>query len=199
MSSVGNPIRGIVIHNDLEAYMSIIDLDVTHAFEFLKYPDILPAHRLVADPEQYELESYLFKQRMTKLEGDMQGETDTLFREWLGTMEPWKFQSLRYPCVHTVPVCAHALFNAEQYINKVYTLKCTLFIWGNEFPAFCDLSTWEVPSLTFKLVLDKGLCRKPKGRPQVTKIRNKMDMREKTDDKLCDMCKIFGHNRTKCS
>ncbi|PPR98735.1 hypothetical protein GOBAR_AA21931 [Gossypium barbadense] len=54
-SLVGNPIRRIVIHNNPGAHMSLIDPDLTNAVEFSKYPDILPAHRLVVDfePEEF--------------------------------------------------------------------------------------------------------------------------------------------------
>ncbi|KAK5812434.1 hypothetical protein PVK06_027864 [Gossypium arboreum] len=43
-SSFRNPSQGIVIRNDLGAYISIIDPDAMHATEFLEYPDILPSH-----------------------------------------------------------------------------------------------------------------------------------------------------------
>ncbi|PPS17661.1 hypothetical protein GOBAR_AA02913 [Gossypium barbadense] len=43
-SSIGNQIRRIVIHNNLETHISRIDPDVVHAAEFLEYPEILPAH-----------------------------------------------------------------------------------------------------------------------------------------------------------
>ncbi|PPD94797.1 hypothetical protein GOBAR_DD08190 [Gossypium barbadense] len=35
----------------------------------------------------YELEPHLFRQRMTRLESDMEGEMNTPFRQWLGTMK----------------------------------------------------------------------------------------------------------------
>ncbi|XP_052479049.1 uncharacterized protein LOC105801312 [Gossypium raimondii] len=37
----------------------------------------------------YELEPHIFRQRMARLESDMEGQTNTSFRQWLGTMEPW--------------------------------------------------------------------------------------------------------------
>ncbi|PPD89550.1 hypothetical protein GOBAR_DD13500 [Gossypium barbadense] len=46
---VGNLIRCIVIHSDHGAHMPLINPDATHAAEFLKYPDILPAHQLAVD------------------------------------------------------------------------------------------------------------------------------------------------------
>ncbi|KAK5811480.1 hypothetical protein PVK06_026816 [Gossypium arboreum] len=59
-----------------------------------------------------------------------------------------------------------------------------------------DVSTWEVPSLNFKLVLDVGLHRKPRGHPHVTQIRNVMDMRERVDPECCGMWRIIGHNQS---
>ncbi|KAK5812433.1 hypothetical protein PVK06_027863 [Gossypium arboreum] len=107
-----------------------------------------------------------------------------------------KFQTLRYHCTHIVADCAHASINAKLYIDEVYTLECTLCIWGNEFNLLCDFSTWEVPPPTFKLVLDKGLHRIPKGCPQVTRIHSEIDMKEKTSTKLYGMCRTVGHNQT---
>ncbi|KAK5846103.1 hypothetical protein PVK06_002374 [Gossypium arboreum] len=54
-SLVGNPVRCVVIRNDLGAHMSLIDLDVAHAAEFSEYPDILLTHWLVADFKPEEL------------------------------------------------------------------------------------------------------------------------------------------------
>ncbi|KAK5792550.1 hypothetical protein PVK06_033665 [Gossypium arboreum] len=39
----------------------------------------------------YELEPHIFRQRMTRLESNMEGQTNTSFRQWLGTMEPWQW------------------------------------------------------------------------------------------------------------
>ncbi|KAH1096490.1 hypothetical protein J1N35_013411 [Gossypium stocksii] len=46
VSSVGNQMRGIMMHNNPGPYMSLIDLDATIVTEFLEYPEILPTHRL---------------------------------------------------------------------------------------------------------------------------------------------------------
>ncbi|XP_016673064.1 uncharacterized protein [Gossypium hirsutum] len=108
-----------------------------------------------------------------------------------------RLQTLHYPCAHVVAVCAKVLLNVEQFIDEVYTVKHTLRVWENEFPVLPNLS-WEVPSTTFELVLDKGLHRNPKGRPQSSRIHNEMDIREKSDGKLCDVCRLAGHNRSKC-
>ncbi|PPD72415.1 hypothetical protein GOBAR_DD30680 [Gossypium barbadense] len=78
-----------------------------------------------------------------------------------------KFETLYYPCAHVVAACAKVNLDAEQYVDDVYTLERTLRVWENEFPVLPDLSTWEVPPITFELLPDAGLTRNPRGRPAV--------------------------------
>ncbi|PPD95061.1 hypothetical protein GOBAR_DD07901 [Gossypium barbadense] len=268
----------------------------------------------------YELEPHIFRQRMIRLESDMEGQTNTSFRQWLRTTEPWqwaqsfdecfryghmttnlveginavllkthhlpiasvfsatfyrlailmprmgqkqvdqiqaghvfvehvrdamvinrrlarsmnveiysqrlemfrvtenigrrprsygvdlrnrrcecrKFETLHYPCAHVVAACAKVNLDAEQYVDDVYTLERTLRVWENEFPVLPDLSTWEVPPITFELVPDRGLRRNPRGRPQSSRIRNEMDIRKTSERKRCGICRLSGHSRNKC-
>ncbi|PPD97651.1 hypothetical protein GOBAR_DD05330 [Gossypium barbadense] len=163
--------------------MSIVDPDATHASEFLEYLDILPSYRLTEDPEHEELgqkkgtidgyESHLSKagnhDAKNGAKTRKQDGAGCVFVEEMGKamdvnrQRARKFQALCYLCTLIVAACARTLINVEQYIDKVSTLECTLRIWGNEFPALCDLLTWKVPPLTFKLVRDRGLCLKLKG------------------------------------
>ncbi|XP_016700025.1 uncharacterized protein [Gossypium hirsutum] len=108
------------------------------------------------------------------------------------------FQTLRYPCVHVHAACARANLNVEQFIDEIYTLQRALRIWGNEFPVMPDVSNWEVPPPAFEMVPDRSLRRHPKGRPQSTRIRNDMDVREMGEPKLCTVCRTSGHNRSTC-
>ncbi|PPD71158.1 hypothetical protein GOBAR_DD31960 [Gossypium barbadense] len=94
--------------------------------------------------------------------------------------------------------CAKFGLNVEQFIDEVYTIKRTLRVWENEFPVLPDLSTWEVPPMTFELVPAIRLRRNLKGRPQSSRIHNEMDIREKSDGNLCGVCRLPGHNRSKC-
>ncbi|XP_017613468.2 uncharacterized protein LOC108458563 [Gossypium arboreum] len=87
-----------------------------------------------------------------------------------------RFQTLHYPCAHVVATCVKVSLNVDQFINEVYTLERTLRVWENEFPVLPDLSTWEVPQMTFELIPDKGLRRNPRGRPQSLRIRNEMEL-----------------------
>ncbi|XP_052479619.1 uncharacterized protein LOC105801022 [Gossypium raimondii] len=93
--------------------------------------------------------------------------------------------------------CAKVNVNVEQYVDDVYTLERTLRVWKNEFPVLPDLSTWEVPLTTFELLPNKGLRRNPRGHPQSSRIRNEMDIREKSDGKRCGICRLSGHSRNK--
>ncbi|PPD73491.1 hypothetical protein GOBAR_DD29583 [Gossypium barbadense] len=56
----------------------------------------------------------------------------------------------------------------------------------------------KVPPPAFKKVPDCSLRRHPKGRPQLTRIQNDMDVRETGEPKLCTVCRTSGHNRSTC-
>ncbi|PPR87773.1 hypothetical protein GOBAR_AA32927 [Gossypium barbadense] len=88
------------------------------------------------------------------------------------------FQVLRYPCAHVVAACAIYSLNVKQYIDDVYTL--------------------ELQSSAFEMLPDRSLCRRVKGRPTITRIRNDMDVREQVNPKRCTICRTVGHNRSKC-
>ncbi|XP_052484925.1 uncharacterized protein LOC128039999 [Gossypium raimondii] len=109
-----------------------------------------------------------------------------------------KFETIHYPCAHVVAACAKVNIDVEKYVDDVYTLEQTLRVWENEFPVLPDLSTWEVPPMTFELIPDRGLKRNPRGRPQSSRIRNEMGIKEKFDEKRCGICRLSGHSRNKC-
>ncbi|PPS07159.1 hypothetical protein GOBAR_AA13492 [Gossypium barbadense] len=195
-SSVENQIRRIVIHNNPGAHMSRIDPDATHVAEFSEYPKIQSAHRMAvySDPEELFIgqrfenkEEYVFAIKRSYGFDLRNRQCDCR-----------RFQTLHYHCAHVVAACAKVSLNVDQFIDEVYTLERTLRVWENEFPVLPDLSTWEVPPTTFELVPDKGLRRNPKGRLQSSRIHNEMDIRDKSDGKLCGVCRLPGHNRNKC-
>ncbi|PPD91483.1 hypothetical protein GOBAR_DD11562 [Gossypium barbadense] len=180
---------------------------------------------------------------MARLESDMEGQTNTSFRQWLGTMESWQWaqsfdEGFRYGQMTTnlveginavllktrhLPISS--VFSAtfyrlatlmprmsQQQVNQmeaghvfVEGIKDAMVVNRRmarsmtvEFPVLPDLSTWEVPPTTFELVPDIRLRRNLKGRPQSSRIRNEMDIREKSDGNLCGVCRLPGHNRSKC-
>ncbi|PPS10075.1 hypothetical protein GOBAR_AA10571 [Gossypium barbadense] len=133
---------------------------------------------------------------MEQLYRDFDASYNQLQR-WIVAMKE-RFQILHYPCAHVVAACAKVSLNVEQFIDEVSTLEHTLRVWENEFPVLSNLSTWEVPPTAFELVPDKGLHRNPKGRLQSSRIHNEMDIREKSDEKLCGVCRLVDQNRSKC-
>ncbi|PPD67527.1 hypothetical protein GOBAR_DD35596 [Gossypium barbadense] len=57
----------------------------------------------------------------------------------------------------------------------------------------------HVPLTTFELFPNKkGLCKNLKGRLQSSRIRSEMDIQEKSNGKHCGLCRLVGHNRSKC-
>ncbi|KAL1072459.1 hypothetical protein V6Z11_D11G155100 [Gossypium hirsutum] len=108
------------------------------------------------------------------------------------------FQTLRYPCAHVHAACARAHLNVEQFNDEIYMLQRTLHIWGNGFPVMPDVSNWKVPPPAFEMVPDRSLRRHPKGRLQLMRIRNDMDVRKTGEPKLCTVCRTSGHNRSTC-
>ncbi|PPS18914.1 hypothetical protein GOBAR_AA01653 [Gossypium barbadense] len=88
--------------------------------------------------------------------------------------------------------------NFLQYVDEIYILELALRIWENEFPTFWDVSTWELPLLTFELILNSGLRRVPKGQTQAKKFWNDMDMKGKGEPKHYGLCRMIGHNLNKC-
>ncbi|PPR93499.1 hypothetical protein GOBAR_AA27173 [Gossypium barbadense] len=114
------------------------DPDAAHASEFSEYLAILHSHRLAKDPKHEELFGYSLdvsidcKVVVSKLtlyigeywrsadgynwlKGDMHGETNAPFQEWLGTMKSWQWaQSFddrsRY---------GHMTTNLEEAVNSI--------------------------------------------------------------------------------
>ncbi|XP_012461656.1 uncharacterized protein LOC105781685 [Gossypium raimondii] len=110
--------------------------------------------------------------------------------------EYWLFQTLQYPCAYVHASCVRSNLNVDQFIDEIYMLQRTLHIWGNKFPVITDVSNWEVPLPAFQIVPNHSLRRHPTVRPQSTRIRNDMDVREMGEPKLCIVCKASGHNRS---
>lgn len=52
---LGNSTSGIVIWNDPSTHMLSVDPNAVHVFEFLKYPNIIPSHRLASNLKSEEL------------------------------------------------------------------------------------------------------------------------------------------------
>ncbi|KAL1107434.1 hypothetical protein V6Z11_D03G043600, partial [Gossypium hirsutum] len=85
----------------------------------------------------YELEPHIFRQRMIRLESDIDGQTNTSFRQWFGTIEPWQWaqsfdEGFRYGQMTT---------NLVEGINAVFLKTRHLPIASVFSPTFYRLAT----------------------------------------------------------
>ncbi|PPR90970.1 hypothetical protein GOBAR_AA29702 [Gossypium barbadense] len=211
--SAGNTGPGIVIRNNLGSFMTDVDPDAAFSPEFPEYTNIVPAHLLYegfGDEELFVGQQFdnkrdclhAIKQLSLKLAdadvNDKETGRSTHMHVRSFIARPWKVRSKNYMQLHHTFACARANLNVELFIDEIYTLERTLCIWGNEFPVMPDVSNLEVPPPAFEMVPDRSLRRNPKGRPQSTRIRNDMDVRETSEPKLCTVCRTSGHNRSTC-
>ncbi|KAH1046174.1 hypothetical protein J1N35_036958 [Gossypium stocksii] len=86
------------------------------------------------------------------------------------------------------------------YVDEVYKIEYMYNMWRHVFPPIPDERKWPFVSLApFKLLLDRELRRKPKGRPCSSRIHNNMDIRERTNQqKLCEWCRNPCHTTRSC-
>ncbi|MFQ6624434.1 hypothetical protein Gotur_004466 [Gossypium turneri] len=87
------------------------------------------------------------------------------------------FDTLRYPYAHVIATCQNLCMDPISYVDEVYKLQNMYNVWRYVFPPVPDERKWPFVSLApFKLLPDRELRRKPKGRPCSTRIRNNMDI-----------------------
>ncbi|MFQ6665322.1 hypothetical protein Gotur_032091 [Gossypium turneri] len=87
------------------------------------------------------------------------------------------FDALRYPCAHVIAACQNLRLDPMSYVDEVYKLENMYNVWRHVFLPVPDELKWPLVSLApFKLLPDRELRRKPKGRPCSTRIRKNMDI-----------------------
>ncbi|MFQ6623814.1 hypothetical protein Gotur_004043, partial [Gossypium turneri] len=87
------------------------------------------------------------------------------------------FDALRYPCAHLIAACQNLRLDPMSYVDEVYKLENMYNVWRHVFPPVPNERKWlPVSRSPFKLLPDRELRRKPKGRPLSTRIRNNMDI-----------------------
>ncbi|KAH1066861.1 hypothetical protein J1N35_031848 [Gossypium stocksii] len=111
-----------------------------------------------------------------------------------------RFDALRYPCAHAIAACQNLHLDPMSYVDDVYKIEYMYNVWRHVFPLVPDERKWPSVSLApFKLLPDRELRCKPKGRPCSTRIRNNMDIRETTNQqKLYGWCRNPGHTSRSC-
>ncbi|PPS20356.1 hypothetical protein GOBAR_AA00245 [Gossypium barbadense] len=81
---------------------------------------------------------------------------------------------------HTI-ACQHLRLDPITYVDQVYKIEYMYNVWRHVFPSIPDERKWLSVSLApFKLLPDRELRCKPKGRPYSTRICNNIDIREVT-------------------
>ncbi|KAH1083510.1 hypothetical protein J1N35_023271 [Gossypium stocksii] len=116
------------------------------------------------------------------------------------TCDCGRFDALHYPCAHAIAACQNLRLDPMSYVDDVYKIEYMYNVWRHVFPPVPDERKWSSVSLApFKLLPDRELRRKPKGRPCSSRIRNNMDLREITNQqKLCGWCRNPGHTSRSC-
>ncbi|MFQ6627259.1 hypothetical protein Gotur_005402, partial [Gossypium turneri] len=87
------------------------------------------------------------------------------------------FDAFRYPCAHVLAACQNLRLDPMSYVDEVYKLENMYNVWRHVFQPVPDERKWPPVLLApFKLLPDRELRRKPKGRPCSTRICNNMDI-----------------------
>ncbi|PPR93496.1 hypothetical protein GOBAR_AA27177 [Gossypium barbadense] len=81
--------------------------------------------------------------------------------------------------------------NAELHSQYLETFQVTEYI-------SLSRGSRHVQLHAFKMLLDRSLRRRVKGRPTTMRIWNDIDIREQVNPKRCTICRTVGHNRSKC-
>ncbi len=140
--------------------------------------------------------------RVTEFDSLHQGVIDRQYRVHLRnrTCDCGMFDALRYPCAHVIAACHNLRLDSMRYVDEVYKLENMYNVWRHIFPPVLDKRKWPPVSLApFKLLPDRELHRKPKGRPCSSRIRNNMDIQERTNQqKLCGWCRNPGYIIRSC-
>ncbi|XP_052880468.1 uncharacterized protein LOC108462218 [Gossypium arboreum] len=135
--------------------------------------------------------------RVTEFDKSHQGITGGQYHVHLRnrTCDCGRFDALRYPCAHVIAACQNLRLDPMSYVDDVYKLEYMYNVWRHIFPPVPDERKWPSVSLApFKLLPDRELWRKPKGRSCSTRIRNNMDIRET----MCGWCRNPGHTSRSC-
>ncbi|PPS17243.1 hypothetical protein GOBAR_AA03334 [Gossypium barbadense] len=91
------------------------------------------------------------------------------------TCDCGRFDALRYPCAHIITACQSLRLDPMSYVDEVYKLETTYNVWRHVFLPVSNERKWPLASLApFKLLPDRELRRKPKGRPCSTRILDQL-------------------------
>ncbi|KAK5846385.1 hypothetical protein PVK06_002671 [Gossypium arboreum] len=93
------------------------------------------------------------------------------------TYDCGRFDALRYLYAHVIAACQNLRLDPMSYVDEVYKLETMYNVWRHVFPPIPDERKWPPVSLApFKLLPNRELHHKPKGRPFSSRIRTNMDI-----------------------
>ncbi|XP_073226869.1 uncharacterized protein [Cicer arietinum] len=108
----------------------------------------------------------------------------------------YSFMAIHVPCSHVITACSYARQNYLVLISDVYKVVNVFNIYKEEFPPIPNEGYWP----TYEgetLYHNPQMRRNKKGRPNSTRIRTEMDVKEKVPRK-CGLCRLTGHTRKHC-
>ena len=106
-----------------------------------------------------------------------------------------KWLALHIPCAHVLAVSAINRMEWNNYVSPYYKIDHYAATYAPQFEPIRDKAYW--PSCDKSFIPDKTKIRK-RGRPRSKRIRNEMDVSQRTQNMRCGMCQQQGHNRTNC-
>ncbi|PPD85605.1 hypothetical protein GOBAR_DD17461 [Gossypium barbadense] len=138
-------------------------------------------------PHFHELEPRKFRQRFTRLESQM-SFLPTNLRTWLGSIENWQWNQSYDKWFRLATSMPRMGLKQAKHIEA-----------GHEYVEVVRKAIAEVPLPAFEMMPDRSIHRHPKGRPQLTRIRNDIDVSETGELKLCTVRQTSRHNQSTCS
>ena len=116
------------------------------------------------------------------------------------TYDCGRFDTLCYPCAYVIAACQNLRLDFMNYVDEVYKIEYIYNVWRHVFPPIPDERKWPFVSLApFKLLSNRELRCKLKCRPCSSRIRDNMDIRERTNQqKFYGWCRNSGHTIRSC-
>jgi hypothetical protein len=102
-----------------------------------------------------------------------------------------------YPCSHLIASCAYCNVNCGAYIDPIYTLNYIYKVYRHEFHRPGNEDYWTSYSGPI-LKLNRNMRTHNKGRPDITRIHNEMDVAVPKKIRKCTLCRTEGHKRNNC-
>ncbi|XP_058190392.1 serine/threonine-protein phosphatase 7 long form homolog [Rhododendron vialii] len=115
-----------------------------------------------------------------------------------------KMQQWRMPCSHVIAVCNRMAMDPSRFFGDVWRLASNIAIYSSKtFLPLRDKPHW--PPYEGPLIYPNEERLRGRGRPQVNRFRNEMDMMDEwlegqpSQKQSCSLCGGHGHNKRKCS